>query len=74
MRGRGSALADALMWPGGVVVLLVFGQDGRQVCLVQDQGAVQELTAQGSESATIQGRGKIRDGMTISPVRAGQAT
>jgi hypothetical protein len=25
------ALADALMWPGGVVILLVFGQEGAQV-------------------------------------------
>src|SRR5438477_1784040 len=34
----GDALVDALMWPGGVVMLLVFGQDGAQVCFAQDQG------------------------------------
>jgi hypothetical protein len=35
------ALVDALMGPSGVVVLLVFGQDGPQVCRVQDQGPVE---------------------------------
>jgi hypothetical protein len=47
------------MGPGGVVVLLVFGQDGAQVRLVQDQGPVEELTAQGpirrSQIAFIRG-------------------
>ena len=45
------ALADALVGPGGVVMLLVFGQDGAQVRLVQDQGPVEELTAQGADEA-----------------------
>jgi hypothetical protein len=45
------ALADALMGAGGVVMLLVLGQDCAQVCLVQDQGPVQELTAQGTGKA-----------------------
>jgi hypothetical protein len=41
------ALVDALMRPGGVVMLLVLGQDGVQVRLVQDhQGPVEEFTAQ----------------------------
>src|ERR1039457_3959476 len=42
------ALVDALMGPGGVVMLLVLGQDGAQVRLVQDQGPVEELTVQGA--------------------------
>jgi hypothetical protein len=29
-------LGDALVWPGGVVVRLVVGQDGTQVCLAED--------------------------------------
>jgi hypothetical protein len=45
------ALADALMGAGGVVMLLVFGQDGAQVDLVQDQGPVENLTAQGADQA-----------------------
>jgi hypothetical protein len=39
------------MGPGGVVVLLVFGQDGARVRLVQDQGPVRELTARGADEA-----------------------
>jgi hypothetical protein len=35
------------MWPGGVVVRLVSGQDGVQVLLAEDQHAVQKLAAQG---------------------------
>ena len=31
----GDALGDALVRPGGVVVHLVFGQDGTQVCLAE---------------------------------------
>jgi len=38
-----------LMRPGRVVVHLVFGQDGTQVCLVDNQHAVQELAAQGAD-------------------------
>ena len=45
------ALVEALMGPGGVVMLLVLGQDGAQVDLVQDQGPVEELTAQGANKA-----------------------
>src|ERR1039457_3078841 len=45
------ALVDALMGPGGVVMLLVLGQGGAQVRLVQDQGPVEELTAQGADKA-----------------------
>ena len=47
----GDALADALMGPGGVVMLLIPGQDSAQVRLVQDQGPVAELTAQGADQA-----------------------
>jgi hypothetical protein len=40
-------------WCGGgrVVVQLVFGQDGAQVCLAEDQHAVEELAAQGADGA-----------------------
>jgi hypothetical protein len=34
------ALAEALMGPGGVVMLLVVGQDGAQMRLVQDEDPV----------------------------------
>ena len=47
----GDALVDALVRPGGVVVLLVLGEDGAQVRLVQDQGPVEELTAQRADEA-----------------------
>ena len=43
----GDALRDALVRPGRVVVRLVFGQDGEQVALAEDQHAVKELAAQG---------------------------
>jgi hypothetical protein len=43
------ALVDALMWPGGVVTLPVLSQDCAQVCLVQDQGPVEELAARGAD-------------------------
>src|ERR1017187_393438 len=36
---------------GGVVVRLVFGQDGAQTSLAEDQHAVQELAAQGAGEA-----------------------
>jgi hypothetical protein len=36
-RAVGDALADALVRPGGVVVLLVFGQNGSQVRFAEDQ-------------------------------------
>jgi hypothetical protein len=45
------ALVDTLMGPGGVVVLLVVGQDSAQVRLVQDKDSVQELPAQGADQA-----------------------
>ena len=47
----GDALADALMGPGGVVMLLIPGQDSAQVHLVQDQGPVQKLPARGAGQA-----------------------
>jgi hypothetical protein len=47
----GDALGDALVRPGRVVVHLVFGQDGTQVGLPEDQHAVQELTTQGADEA-----------------------
>ena len=34
------ALVDALVRPGAVVVLLILGQDGAQVCLADDQHPV----------------------------------
>src|ERR1019366_5693521 len=42
------AVRDAL---GGVVVLLVLGQDGTQMCRAGDQHAIQELTAQRADKA-----------------------
>src|SRR6266516_7593840 len=47
----GDALVDALMRAGRVVVLLVIGQDGAQVGLAQDEHAIKEFTAQGSDEA-----------------------
>ena len=47
----GDALGDALVRPGRVVVHLVFGQDGAQMALPEDQHAVQELPAQGADEA-----------------------
>jgi len=41
------ALADALMRPGGVVVLLVFGQDGSQVRFAEDEAAIKEFAPAG---------------------------
>src|ERR1700730_7203556 len=35
----------------GVVMRLVVGQDGAQVCLAEDQGPVEELSAQGADEA-----------------------
>jgi hypothetical protein len=47
----GDALGDALVGPGRVVMRLVFGQDGAQVALAEDQHAVEELSAQGTDKA-----------------------
>ena len=41
----GDALGDALVRPGRVVMRLVFGQDGAQVALAEDQHAVEDLSA-----------------------------
>ena len=51
MPAVGDALGDVLVRPGRVVVHLVFGQDGTQVGLPEDQHAVQELTTQGADEA-----------------------
>ena len=51
VRSVGDALVDALVGPGHVVMRLVVGQDGTQVCLAEDQHAVQELAAQGADEA-----------------------
>ena len=47
----GDALGDALVRPGRVVVHLVFGQDGAQVALAEDQHPVEEFSAQGAGEA-----------------------
>src|ERR1039458_1203855 len=47
----GDALIDALVRLGGVVVLLVFGQDGSQVRFAEDEAAVKELAPQGAGEA-----------------------
>ena len=44
-------LADALMWSGGVAGLLIFGQDGAQVRIAEDQHPVQDLAAQRASQA-----------------------
>jgi len=43
------ALGDALVRPGHVVMRLVVGQDRTQVCLAENQHAVQDLPAQGTD-------------------------
>src|ERR1019366_4638872 len=45
------AVGDALVRPGGVVVLLVFGQNGSQVRFAEDQAAVKEFAPQGAGEA-----------------------
>ena len=45
----GDALSDALVRPGRAVVHLVLGQHGTQMALPENQHAVQELTAQGTD-------------------------
>jgi hypothetical protein len=47
----GDALGDALVRPGRAVMRVVFGQDGAQVALAEDQHAVEELSAQGTDKA-----------------------
>jgi hypothetical protein len=47
----GDALGDALVRPGCVVVHLVFSQHGAQMAFPEDQHAVQELPAQGTDEA-----------------------
>ncbi len=51
----GDALGDALVRPGRVVVHLVFGQDGAQMALPEDQQAVPGYSAPKSQqlAATI---------------------
>jgi hypothetical protein len=49
VQAAGDALGDALVRPGCVVVRLVFGQDGAQMPLAEDQEPVQELAAQGAD-------------------------
>ena len=68
----GNALGDALVRPGGVVVHLVFGQDGAQMALPEDQHAVEELTAQGADEA-LADRVHLRslDGGTQNPGAGG---
>ena len=47
----GDALGDALVRPGRVVMRLVLGQDGAEVALIEDQHAVEDLSAQGTDKA-----------------------
>ena len=47
----GDALGDALVRPAHVVVHLVFSQDGAQMAFPEDQHAVQDLTAQGTDES-----------------------
>ena len=59
MLAVGDALGDALVRPGGVVVHLVFRQDGAQMPLTDDQHAVEQLVAQGADEALA---GSVRSG------------
>ena len=65
----GDALVDALVRPGGGVMILVVGQVGAQVRLVQDQGRAGELTAQSairrSQIAFIRGACKAVRTMVV---------
>jgi hypothetical protein len=45
----GDVLGDALVRPGRVVVRLVLGQDGSQVCLAENQHTIEELAAKGAD-------------------------
>ena len=45
------ALGDALVRPSRVVMHLVFGQDGAQMRLTENQHAIEELAAQGTHKA-----------------------
>ena len=56
----GDALGDTLVRPSRVVVHLVFGQDGAQMALPEDQHAVQELPAQGADEALADRVGRRR--------------
>jgi hypothetical protein len=47
----GDALSDALVRLRGVVVELVFSHHGAQVCLAEDEHAVEELVAQDASEA-----------------------
>ena len=47
----GGPLVDALVRPGGVVVLLILGQDGAQVRFAEDQHPAQEVAAQGADES-----------------------
>ena len=51
VRAVGDALADALMRPGGVVVLLVFGQDGSQVRFAENEAAVSQADREPGDAA-----------------------
>ena len=71
------ALADGLVRPGSVVVLLILGQDGTQVHLAEDQYPVQEFAAQRADEpltdrvhprsldsgAQDRGPGRLEDGV-----------
>jgi fatty acid desaturase len=49
--GVRNVLPGAMVWPGRVAVRLIFGQDGTQTRLVQDQHPVEYLSAQGTDKA-----------------------
>ena len=47
----GDALGDALVRPGCVVVRLILGQHGPQMRFTENEHAVEELSAQGTDQA-----------------------
>src|ERR1019366_6041587 len=51
VRLRGWELVKGAVWPGGVVVLQVLGQDLAQVALVEDEQPAGDLAAQGADHA-----------------------
>jgi hypothetical protein len=70
-RAVGDALADALVRPGGVVVLLVFGENGSQVRFAEDQAAVKEFAPQGADEALADRVGPRRQLRPIQMIGTG---
>src|SRR5450631_4012098 len=70
MTGRRDAFGYAPVRPGRVVVHLILSQDGVQVCLAEDQHAVEDFAAQGADKA-LAGRVHARSLDRGAPTRRG---